>query len=140
MWKAKPIVASAVGGIVDQIVSGEHGLLVDDPRDPVEFGHGRCGACSTTRRYAELLAPTRGAGDGEFLGDRHLEQTRNCSRTSTAQVTAPALPAHRRSQPCGLSSMRKTGWSGLMRRSSSSDESPPTPPKKTPTSAFQRLR
>ena len=35
---------------------------------------------------------------------------------------------------------RKTGWSGAMRRSSSSDESGPTPPKKTPTSAFQRLR
>src|SRR6266508_2890121 len=33
MWKEKPIVASAVGGIVDQIVSGEHGLLIDDPRD-----------------------------------------------------------------------------------------------------------
>ena len=33
MWKARPIVASAVGGIVDQVVSREHGLLVEDPGD-----------------------------------------------------------------------------------------------------------
>src|SRR5690606_23683943 len=36
--------------------------------------------------------------------------------------------------------IRKTGWSGAMRRSSSSEESGPTPLKNTPTSAFQRLR
>ena len=29
MWKARPVVGSAVGGIVDQIVSGETGWLVD---------------------------------------------------------------------------------------------------------------
>ena len=38
MWKARPVVASAVGGIVDQIVHGEHGLLVDDPHDLAAFG------------------------------------------------------------------------------------------------------
>ena len=45
-------------------------------------------------------------------------------------------------QPLGdeVDSIRNTGWSGPMRRSSSSDASGPTPPKKTPTSAFQRLR
>ena len=31
MWKARPVVASAVGGIQDQIVDGESGVLVDDP-------------------------------------------------------------------------------------------------------------
>jgi trehalose synthase len=74
MWKGRPIVASAVGGIVDQIVSGEHGLLVDDPRDPVEFGQA-------VRRllddpaYAELLGENaRRRATTDFLGDRHLEQ------------------------------------------------------------------
>jgi trehalose synthase len=38
MWKARPVVATAVGGIQDQIVDGESGLLVDDPADLAAFG------------------------------------------------------------------------------------------------------
>jgi trehalose synthase len=33
MWKRRPMVASRVGGIQDQVVDGETGILVDDPRD-----------------------------------------------------------------------------------------------------------
>jgi trehalose synthase len=74
MWKSRPVVASAVGGIVDQIVDGEHGLLVGDPTDLAEFG-------SCVRRllddrpFAESLAANaqRRASE-EFLGDRHLAQ------------------------------------------------------------------
>jgi trehalose synthase len=33
MWKGRAIVASAVGGIVDQITDDVHGLLLKDPRD-----------------------------------------------------------------------------------------------------------
>ena len=33
MWKARPVVASAVGGIQDQIDEGVEGLLLDDPTD-----------------------------------------------------------------------------------------------------------
>ncbi|MDX6610336.1 MAG: trehalose synthase [Solirubrobacterales bacterium] len=40
MWKDKPVVASRVGGIQDQIVSGESGLLIDDPRDLRGFAVG----------------------------------------------------------------------------------------------------
>jgi trehalose synthase len=38
MWKSKPVVGSAVGGIKDQIKDGETGLLVDDPTDLEAFG------------------------------------------------------------------------------------------------------
>ena len=37
MWKERPVVGSRVGGIQDQIVDGQSGLLVD-PRDPVAMG------------------------------------------------------------------------------------------------------
>ena len=38
MWKQKPVVAGRVGGIQDQIVDGESGLLVDDPADLAAVG------------------------------------------------------------------------------------------------------
>jgi trehalose synthase len=34
MWKGRPIVASRVGGIQDQVVHDETGLLIDDPSAP----------------------------------------------------------------------------------------------------------
>jgi trehalose synthase len=37
MWKERPVVASRVGGIQDQIVDGESGVLIDDPRDLEAF-------------------------------------------------------------------------------------------------------
>ena len=37
MWKARPMVASRIGGIQDQIRDGESGILIDDPRDYPAF-------------------------------------------------------------------------------------------------------
>jgi trehalose synthase len=38
MWKARPVVASRIGGIQSQIVDGESGVLLADPRDLEAFG------------------------------------------------------------------------------------------------------
>jgi trehalose synthase len=74
MWKGRPIVASAVGGISEQIVAGEHGLLLDDPLDLDAFGQALCGLLDDPTRAATLGANARRRASEEFLGDRHLEQ------------------------------------------------------------------
>ena len=38
MWKRRPVVASRVGGVQDQVVHGDSGVLIDDPRDHAAFG------------------------------------------------------------------------------------------------------
>ena len=74
MWKARPIVASAVGGIVDQIVDGAHGLLVADPADLASLRHRRRALLRDPTEAARLGANARARAGAEFLGDRHLEQ------------------------------------------------------------------
>jgi trehalose synthase len=74
LWKRKPVVASAVGGIVDQIEDGTHGLLVRDPTDLAAFG-AAVESLLRDREYAAQLAENgRRRVIDEFLGDRHLEQ------------------------------------------------------------------
>ncbi len=74
MWKAKPVVASAVGGIQDQIVHGESGLLVRDPYDHHEFA-AAVQAVLDDGKFAEKLGKSaRQRVTERFLGDRHLLQ------------------------------------------------------------------
>lgn len=77
MWKTRPVVASAVGGIADQIVSGVHGILIDDPHDLGAFGEA-LNRLLDDSAYAKQLADNgRQRAINEFLGDRHLEQYAN---------------------------------------------------------------
>jgi trehalose synthase len=74
MWKARPVVASRIGGIQDQIVDGVSGILVSDARDLAEYG-----AAVTKLLANPALAERMGieAMDRvrtEFLGPRHLLQ------------------------------------------------------------------
>jgi trehalose synthase len=72
MWKGRPLIASAVGGLREQIVHGESGLLVDDPHD----------LATTAKLIRQLLtdpalAHRLGQGarrrvDECYLPDRHL--------------------------------------------------------------------
>jgi trehalose synthase len=74
MWKRRPVVASAVGGIVDQIEDGVHGLLVDDPADLQSFGVAVESVLRDGAAAAQLGDNAHQRVVDEFLGDRHLEQ------------------------------------------------------------------
>jgi trehalose synthase len=74
MWKSRPVVATAVGGIVDQVVDGETGMLVDDPHDLAGFG-AAVSRLLADRAEAERLGHNARARVAEhFLADRHLLQ------------------------------------------------------------------
>ena len=74
MWKARPVVASAVGGITDQIVSGQSGLLLADPLDLDAFA-ALLRDVLVDEEYARLLGTGAEARVRDlFLGDRHLVQ------------------------------------------------------------------
>jgi trehalose synthase len=73
MWKARPVVASAVGGIQDQIVDGESGVLVD-PAD-LERVAGAVNELLMDPGRAEWMGHNAHERvRGAFLGARHLEQ------------------------------------------------------------------
>ena len=73
MWKARPVVATAVGGIQDQIVDGETGVLLDDPRGPRRLRRGGARPARGPRARAARWArrPSERVRD-EFLGVRSL--------------------------------------------------------------------
>ncbi len=73
MWKRRPVVATRVGGIVDQIDDGIDGLLIDDPSDLRGFG-GAINRLLGDRDLAQRIGTSAYArAQGEFLGDTHLE-------------------------------------------------------------------
>jgi trehalose synthase len=74
MWKSRPVVASAVGGIHDQIVDGEHGLLLRDPRDLDAFAGALRRVLLDPELARRLGASAAARVQDQFLGDRHLIQ------------------------------------------------------------------
>jgi len=74
MWKHRAVVASAVGGIADQIEHERSGLLVEDPHDLRAFG-AECERLLLDPALAEELgAAAHERVLSEYLGDRHLLQ------------------------------------------------------------------
>jgi trehalose synthase len=74
MWKARPVVASRIGGIQDQIVHGEAGLLVDDPLNLEEYG-AAVRRLLEDRELAEAMGRAAQARvQDAFLGARSLMQ------------------------------------------------------------------
>jgi trehalose synthase len=74
MWKSRPVVASRRGGIQDQIVDGESGILLEDPLDLAALGAVLRGLLADRARAAMLGAAARRRVEERFLGTRHLIQ------------------------------------------------------------------
>jgi len=74
MWKGRPVVASAVGGICEQIVTDENGLLIADPADFASFGKAVTGLLHDPARAEQLGEAAERRVREEFLGDTHLER------------------------------------------------------------------
>lgn len=80
MWKSKPVVASAAGGIKDQVIDGETGILIEDPTDLEAFAvalrklvedpdlANRMGAASRERVARHFLAASRVADYVALIG------------------------------------------------------------------------
>jgi trehalose synthase len=72
MWKARPVVASAIGGIQDQIVHGETGILLQDPHDLAAYGAAVTELLMDAARAEELGRRARERVRVRFLSARTL--------------------------------------------------------------------
>jgi trehalose synthase len=74
MWKSRPMVASRVGGIQDQIEDGVSGILIDDPTDLEAVARAVDGFISDRERAAEVGKAAHQRVLEDFLGTRSLVQ------------------------------------------------------------------
>ena len=72
MWKQRPVVASRLGGIQDQIIDGESGVLLSDPGDLRAFGLAVAGLLAEPERAQRIGVAARARISHHFLGSRHL--------------------------------------------------------------------
>jgi trehalose synthase len=72
MWKEKPVVASALGGILDQIEDGKSGILLEDPTDADAFANVLAELLASPERRAALGAAAAQRVRDRFLGVDHL--------------------------------------------------------------------
>lgn len=74
MWKGRPVVASKIGGIQDQIEDGKTGLLVDEPTDLAEYAADVRSLLDDVSKAQAIGAAARDRVRDKFLGPRHLIQ------------------------------------------------------------------
>ena len=94
-WKGRPIVASGVGGIQDQVVDRVTGLLVA-PHNLAAFGHAVVRLLTDERLARRLGTAARERVRDHFLEPRHLRQWLEIIQrlpTTPRTSPAPASPA-----------------------------------------------
>jgi trehalose synthase len=72
MWKGRPVVASPVGGILDQIADGHHGILLRHPNDLDGLATSLSRLLNDANLSRRLGAAARERVAREFLGIQHL--------------------------------------------------------------------
>lgn len=75
LWKARPMVASAVGGIQDQITSEDNGLLIKDPGDLDSFGQALRRLATDAGLARRLGQAARHRVMENYLEDSQLDRT-----------------------------------------------------------------
>ena len=89
MWKGRPVVASRIGGIQDQIVDGVSGVLLDDSRDLPAFGAAVRGLLEDPPGAKTMGREAQERVRDKFLGTRSLLQYLELSqRLIQARATA----------------------------------------------------
>ncbi len=74
MWKGRPLLASAVGGIQDQIEDGRDGALLADPSDLAAYGARLRELLAQPKRAEALGRQARETVRERYLSVRHLGQ------------------------------------------------------------------
>jgi trehalose synthase len=74
LWRARPVIASATGGITEQITDGVNGLLISDPGDLKAFANTLAELFYDDERAGRLGQAGRARVQEHFLVDRHLIQ------------------------------------------------------------------
>ena len=72
MWKQRPVVASRIGGIRDQIEDGRSGMLLPDPRDLEQAGAAIVELLSDGERAQQIGIAAQRRVQQQFLGPHHL--------------------------------------------------------------------
>jgi trehalose synthase len=72
MWKSRPVVASRIGGIQDQIEDGRSGVLLDDPEDLEAYGAAVLELLEDPDRAREIGERAYERVRGRFLGSQSL--------------------------------------------------------------------
>jgi trehalose synthase len=72
MWKSRPVVASRIGGIQDQIEHGRSGILLDDPSALVAYGAAVRALLDDPARAAAMGRAAHERVRDRFLGTHSL--------------------------------------------------------------------
>ena len=90
MWKGRPVIGSAVGGIIDQIADGT-GVLLPDPADLQAFGRAASLLLADRAEATRLGQAAHAYVRENYLGDIHLIRYAQLLGTLTAEDLSSAI-------------------------------------------------